>query len=249
MADNKQLDPVRMERVYKLVKEKMGFNKEQWDLYRNSQAEIESMGGEYISDPMNEKHIKSYTIPGGSGTNYDGRYQLGGAAKEDGVRVWNENNKTKLNPLSHGGDKNNAARVNFRSDPILQEEVFAGFTLANHGYLQTSTKYKHQIDAKENGSPIYSEFKKYTKSEEYKNADQLKKMQYLAHAHNSGFGNLAHFLETGDAFQDGFNTKSTKYMNNVKSNAQLQSIMFEETVSEEMDMRVKSAGDVFMENK
>ena len=45
----------------------MGFSKSQWDVYRNTVAQIESGG--------------KYDIAGGSGGHYDGRYQLGAAAK------------------------------------------------------------------------------------------------------------------------------------------------------------------------
>ena len=50
----------------------MGFSSEDWNLFRNTVAQIESGG--------------TYDISGGSGDHYDGRYQLGAAAKTDGAR-------------------------------------------------------------------------------------------------------------------------------------------------------------------
>lgn len=241
-----KLDPVRMEKVYKYVEEHLGYNKEQWDLYRNSQAEIESMGGQYISDPDNVNYIKSYSVAGGSGNNYDGRYQLGKDAKIDGVNKWNEFGGGKLKHVGHSTNPDDQTRVNFRNDPTLQEEILAGFTVANHTYLLNSKTYQHQVGTNKKGGPIYSKKIEYTSAQEYAKSNPLKRMQYLAHAHNSGFGNLAHYLQTGDAFQDGFNTKSIKYMNNIKDNATLQNTMFADTIEGEIDMRVQSAGDYYM---
>ena len=45
----------------------IGANAEQWDIFRNSVALIESNG--------------DYSVPGGSGMHYDGRYQMGEAGK------------------------------------------------------------------------------------------------------------------------------------------------------------------------
>jgi hypothetical protein len=239
MADEMKLDPVRMEKVYKYVEEHLGYNKEQWDLYRNSQAEIESMGGQYISDPDNVNYIKSYSVAGGSGDHYDGRYQLGEMAKKDGAK------KYGIKYPGHG-KKDDKVRVNFRNDPTSQEETLAGFTVANHTYLLDSKTYRHQVGSNKKGGPIYSKEIEYTSAQEYAKSNPLKRMQYLAHAHNSGFGNLAHYLQTGDAFQDGFNTKSIKYMNNIKDNATLQNTMFADTIEGEIDMRVQSAGDYYM---
>lgn len=212
-----KLDPVRMEKVYKYVEEHLGYNKKQWDLYRNSQAEIESMGGQYISDPNNVNYINSYSVAGGSSNKFDGRYQLGEAAKIDGARNYNIKNPGHGNP----DDKK---RVAFRNDPTLQEEVLAGYTVANHKYL---------INSKSEAAVS-----------EYSKADPLKRLQYLAHSHNSGHGNLVKYLETGDEFVDGFNTKSIKYMDNLKYNAILQNESFQDTVEDDIDFRVSNIGDV-----
>lgn len=217
MADNMKLDPVRMEKVYKYVEEHLGYTKKQWDLYRNSQAEIESMGGKYISDPNNVHYIKSYSVAGGSNDHYDGRYQLGEAAKIDGARYY------KIKNPGHG-DPDDKKRVAFRNDPTLQEEMLAGFTVANHNFIMKS--------------------KSETAVSEYSNADPLKRMQYLAHSHNSGYGNLVKYLETGNEFVDGFNTKSIKYMDNLKYNAILQNESFQDTVEDDIDFRVSNIGNV-----
>ena len=95
----------------------MGFSKEDWDTYRNTVAQIESSG--------------RYDIKGGSGDHYDGRYQLGAAAKTDGARY------AGIQDPGHSA----AAREAFRNDPALQEQLMAGFTKANHSYLMNNPEY------------------------------------------------------------------------------------------------------------
>ena len=51
----------------------IGANAQQWDIFRNTVALIESGG--------------KYDIFGGSGDHYDGRYQMGEAAKIDGSKI------------------------------------------------------------------------------------------------------------------------------------------------------------------
>lgn len=97
----------------------MGFSTEDWDLFRNTVAQIESGG--------------KYDIAGGSGGHYDGRYQLGAAAKTDGARY------AGVSDPGHGP----AAREAFRKDSELQEKLFAGFTKANHTYLMGVPEYKN----------------------------------------------------------------------------------------------------------
>ena len=97
----------------------MGFSSEDWDLFRNTVAQIESGG--------------KYDIAGGSGGHYDGRYQLGAAAKTDGARY------AGVSDPGHGP----AAREAFRKDSKLQEKLFAGFTKANHTYLMGVPEYKN----------------------------------------------------------------------------------------------------------
>ena len=100
----------------------IGANLEQWDIYRNSIALIESGG--------------RYGVPGGSGKHYDGRYQMGEAAKKDGSKV------AGVPYPGHSSDPNAHVRVSFRNNPQLQETIFTGFTLANHRYLMRNPKYK-----------------------------------------------------------------------------------------------------------
>ena len=100
------------------IVQSMGFNKQQWDIFRHTVAKIESGG--------------KYDIAGGSGGHYDGRYQLGAAAKTDGARY------AGISDPGHGA----AAREKFRKDPKLQETLFAGFTKANHTYLMGNAQYK-----------------------------------------------------------------------------------------------------------
>jgi murein DD-endopeptidase MepM/ murein hydrolase activator NlpD len=100
----------------------IGANLEQWDIFRNSIALIESKG--------------KYGIPGGSGMHYDGRYQMGEAAKKDGARV------AGVSYPGHSSDPNAHVRVSFRNNPQLQETIFTGYTLANHRYLMRNPKYR-----------------------------------------------------------------------------------------------------------
>lgn len=102
---------------------KIGANAEQWDIYRNSVALIESNG--------------DYSIPGGSGMYYDGRYQMGGEAKEDGAKYAGVPNP------GHSDDPNAQVRASYRADKELQETIFTGYTLANHTYLMGNETYKN----------------------------------------------------------------------------------------------------------
>ena len=100
----------------------IGANAEQWDIFRNSVALIESNG--------------KYDIFGGSGDHYDGRYQMGRAAKIDGSRI------AGVSDPGHSDDPNAEARAKYRANPELQETVFTGFTVANHRYLMRNATYK-----------------------------------------------------------------------------------------------------------
>ena len=101
----------------------IGANAEQWDIYRNSVALIESNG--------------DYSIPGGSGMHYDGRYQMGAAAKTDGAKY------AGLPDPGHSDDPNAQVRAAYRANPELQEKIFTGYTLANHTYLMRNETYKN----------------------------------------------------------------------------------------------------------
>lgn len=100
----------------------IGANLEQWDIFRNSIALIESGG--------------RYGIFGGSGNHYDGRYQMGQEAKEDGAKY------SGVPYPGHSDDPNAHVRVSFRNNPQLQETLFTGFTIANHRFLMRNPKYK-----------------------------------------------------------------------------------------------------------
>ena len=91
---------------------RMGYSSEMWDVYRNTLAKIESGG--------------KYDIAGGSGGHYDGRYQMGAAAKTDAARVLG------VQDPGHGA----AAREAYRKNPAVQEKFFAAFTEANYNYLK-----------------------------------------------------------------------------------------------------------------
>ncbi|MFZ9740421.1 MAG: peptidoglycan DD-metalloendopeptidase family protein [Candidatus Nanopelagicaceae bacterium] len=102
----------------KLFKE-IGASAEDWDIFRNTVAHIESKG--------------AYDIAGGSGGHYDGRYQMGADAKTDAARVLG------IPDPGH----NSASRAAYRNKPELQEKMFAAYTIANHRYLMRNKDYKN----------------------------------------------------------------------------------------------------------
>ena len=104
------------------VASRIGANKQQWDTYRNTIAQIESGG--------------RYDVAGGSGKYYDGRYQMGGPAKTDAARILG------IPDPGHSDNPNDPRRVAFRKNPELQEKMFAAYTLANHGYLSSNPNYQ-----------------------------------------------------------------------------------------------------------
>lgn len=95
----------------------MGFADGEWNVFRNTIAQIESKG--------------DYSARGGSGNDYDGRYQMGADAKTDAAKYLGEKNP------GHTPE----ARAAFRADPAMQERYFAAYTLANHEYLMRNPKY------------------------------------------------------------------------------------------------------------
>lgn len=98
-----------------------GMSAAEWDIYRNTLASIESEGA------------GGYQAIGGAGNHYDGRYQLGKAAKTDAARI--------LGIPDPGHTP--AAREAFRNDPELQEAMFAAYTVANHQYMNSSELYRN----------------------------------------------------------------------------------------------------------
>ena len=119
--------PVSNEAAFQLVKSKMGFDENEWIIFRESVAQIESNG--------------RYDIAGGSGNYYDGRYQMGADAKTDGARMAGVPNP------GHSKDPSDPRRVAFRENPGLQELLFAGFTAMNHAHLKTIPQYREKSKA------------------------------------------------------------------------------------------------------
>ena len=109
-----------------LATSKLGISKEEWSIFKNTVAAIESGG--------------AYDIAGGSGKHYDGRYQLGRDAKIDGAKV-----AGIANP-GHG-DVDSSQRIKFRKDPALQEVLFAGYTIANYNYLKSLPEFRKKSKA------------------------------------------------------------------------------------------------------
>tara|TARA_R100000388_G_scaffold88473_1_gene68809 strand:- start:1499 stop:2098 length:600 start_codon:yes stop_codon:yes gene_type:complete len=105
--------------VYDLVSDKLGVNKNMWDIYREELAKIESRGS------------GNYHAKGGANDHYDGRYQLGKDAKIDAA---------KLLGLELSHDKK--SRENFRASIDLQEKAFAAYTAQNHRYMMVSPEYR-----------------------------------------------------------------------------------------------------------
>ena len=153
---------------YDRVLEKTGFTQRDYDTFRTTMAEIESGG--------------KYDIVGGSNKHYDGRYQLSKVAKTDGART--------MGVPDPGHDT--AARQAFRSNPDNQEELFAGFTIANHNYLMK-------------------------KAPGYASKTKQQQLQILGYAHNQGMGGAAKWIETGVVDSDGFGTKGTKYTESLRA--------------------------------
>lgn len=97
----------------------LGINAAIWDTYRDTIASIETAGYSLS---------ESYQAIGGSGGAYDGRYQMGGAAKQDAARLLGISVPS---------------RSDFRNNPQLQEDMFLAYTYANHTYLMNgSAKYR-----------------------------------------------------------------------------------------------------------
>ena len=100
----------------------MGFTPDEFNIYRESVAKIESSG-----QPNN-----GYGAKGGAGGRYDGRYQLGKDAKTDAA---------KLLGVSDPGHTP-AARSAFRESPQTQERFFAAYTKANYNYLMRNSIFQ-----------------------------------------------------------------------------------------------------------
>ena len=97
----------------------LGINNSIWNTYRDTIASIETAGYSLSG---------SYRAIGGYNNAYDGRYQMGSAAKQDAARLLGISVPS---------------RSDFRNNPQLQEDMFLAYTYANHTYLMNgSAKYR-----------------------------------------------------------------------------------------------------------
>jgi len=187
--------------VYNFVEENLGLNKAQWDLYRNSIAYRESQGNKFETEYA--RYAPYYKRQGGSNDAYDGRYQLGADAKESGATNFGIKNPGHTSK----------AREAFLNDHLLQEQLFAGFTVSNYRFMTGNSKYLRQKG-----------------KEKFMNTNLLGQMGYLAFGHNSGATNLSKYLagEITD-FKDG-NRKSAKiYIDNWTSHTRANTDVFPKT--------------------
>ena len=98
-----------------------------------------------------------YNIKGGAGDHYDGRYQMGAAAKKDAARALG---------ITLGHDA--ASRKAFRNDPDLQDRAFKAYTEKNHKHLTiNSEKYRNMTDQEKLGILGYAHNQGATAAEEY----------------------------------------------------------------------------------
>ena len=98
-----------------------------------------------------------YNIKGGSGDHYDGRYQMGKAAKLDAA-----------GSLGITLDHDKASRKAFRNDPDLQDRAFKAYTEKNHKHLTiNSEKYRNMTAEEKLGILGYAHNQGATAAEEY----------------------------------------------------------------------------------
>ena len=144
----------------------MGFTGAEWQNFTAPIKSIESGG--------------KYNIFGGSGDHYDGAYQMGAAAKTDAAKMLG------IADPGHSPE----ARAAFRNNPQLQDQMFEGFTKANHTYLMRNPNYA--------------------------NASNQRKLEILGYAHNQGMGGANQWLKTGNVGRDGFGTAGTRYSDAIR---------------------------------
>ena len=153
-------------------------------------AKIES-GGE----------AQPYAAVGGSGRQYDGKYQFGWRAKTD---LRNNPNMTdaeiakliQMNPEEYKelsdeekarvGPQIEASRAAFRADPNLQEKSFRLYINQNHNTLTRN-------------------------SAKYRAMDEKNKLAVLGYAHNQGAEAALEWLTTKVVGLDAFGTRGDKY--------------------------------------
>ena len=95
----------------------MGFSDSDFNVFKKAVSQIESGG--------------KYDIAGGSGGHYDGKYQMGAAAKTDAARILG------IQDPGHS----TGARASFRGNPQQQEQMFEAYTKANHNFLMRNPDY------------------------------------------------------------------------------------------------------------
>lgn len=191
-----------MDKVYKYVQKELGLSRRQWDLYRNSLAYKESQGNNWMDDPG--QYMKFYKTQGGSSNLYDGRYQMGIAAKVDGVdKFFNSKKRKELIGVDNSYTYSNAnlkalvkqdkdpskeSRQKFINDALLQEQLFAGYTVANMNYLDDNEKFKEM--------PLKD------------------RIAHLTYAHNVGHTKLKEYIDTGRKHVDGNGHDAKNYIDN-----------------------------------
>lgn len=99
----------------------LGVSAEEYNVFKQSIANIESRGGEY-------------GITGGANNHYQGAYQMGEAAKKDAAKLLGIKVPT---------------REEFLANPELQEKMFDAFTANNHKWLMKNNKKYAQLSPKE----------------------------------------------------------------------------------------------------
>jgi len=102
------------------VPSELGVSQAHWDTYRMHLGKRESSN--------------NYSLQGGAGRKYDGRYQIGVPARKDASLQTKDENLIKM------------SRQDFRSDPEAQEKALRGYTVRNLGYLNKSGKHRKLWD-------------------------------------------------------------------------------------------------------
>tara|TARA_R100001198_G_scaffold14726_1_gene6974 strand:- start:2676 stop:3254 length:579 start_codon:yes stop_codon:yes gene_type:complete len=115
--------------AYTLVSDNIGADQSMWNTYREEIAKIESAG--------------DYSVKGGYNNHYDGRYQMGRAAKTDAATL-----------LGYSLKHDSKSREAFRNDKVKQEEAFAAFTVKNHDYLMAKSKKYRSLSLKDKLSAL-----------------------------------------------------------------------------------------------
>lgn len=161
---------------YDYIQQELGYDRTTWNMYRIEVGKIES--------------ANKYSLKGGAGGHYDGRYQIGAAAKQGGARHFGLPNP------GHGSSE----RKTFRGDPSLQEKIFAGLTVGNHKALMRVKKYREASKKKKLAILGYAHNQGAVGGYSRKRPDVRSAKVWL---------------ETGVEGRDAFNTGGTKYYNAV----------------------------------